>query len=113
MKLINEQIQYVEFLTPNISNIKQFYSTAFAWVFTDFGPDYTAFTGEYIDGGFTTGEAKQGSVLVILYSTDLEVTREKVIKAGGEIIKDIFDFPGGRRFEFTDPDGNRLAVWSE
>ena len=24
----------------------------------------------------------------------------------------IFAFPGGRRFQFTDPDGYELAVWS-
>jgi predicted enzyme related to lactoylglutathione lyase len=25
----------------------------------------------------------------------------------------VFSFPGGRRFHFTDPNGNELAVWSE
>jgi predicted enzyme related to lactoylglutathione lyase len=28
-------------------------------------------------------------------------------------VKPIFAFPGGRRFHFTDPAGNELAVWSE
>lgn len=113
MKFIHEQIQYIEFCSPDVGKIKQFYINAFEWVFTDYGPDYTAFAGTCVDGGFTAGEAKPGSVLVILYSDDLEATLDKVIKAGGKITKDIFSFPGGRRFEFTDPDGNRLAVWSE
>jgi len=43
----------------------------------------------------------------------LESTRDRVIKNGGRIHKDIFDFPGGRRFQFFDPHGNELAVWSE
>ena len=50
---------------------------------------------------------------LILYSSDLEATRDKVLAAGGTIVKDIFSFPGGRRFQFTDPDGYELAVWSE
>lgn len=24
-----------------------------------------------------------------------------------------FSFPGGRRFHFTDPSGNELAVWTD
>jgi hypothetical protein len=36
-----------------------------------------------------------------------------VVKAGGEISKPIFDFPGGKRFHFCDPNWNELAVWSE
>lgn len=32
---------------------------------------------------------------------------------GGNIVKPIFAFPGGRRFHFTDPSGNEYAVWSD
>jgi hypothetical protein len=39
--------------------------------------------------------------------------KEKIIESGGNISKDIFSFPGGRRFHFLDPDGNELAVWSD
>lgn len=35
-----------------------------------------------------------------------------VREAGGTITQDIFDFSGGRRFHFTEPSGNELAVWS-
>jgi hypothetical protein len=31
----------------------------------------------------------------------------------GRIVKEPFSFPGGRRFHFSDPSGNELAVWSE
>jgi len=51
--------------------------------------------------------------LVIIYANDLEKTRDTVVANGGTIIKDIFSFPGGRRFQFADPNGNELAVWSE
>lgn len=113
MKFQHEQIQYIEFLSMDLESIKKFYSKAFGWEFTDFGPEYTAFAGEYVGGGFAKGEPKQGSVLVVLYSGRLEETLEKVKEVQGEIVKEIFEFPGGKRFEFTDPDGNRLAVWSD
>ena len=112
-KLKHEQIQYIEFLSGDVDKAKDFYTKCFGWRFTDYGPDYTAFEGEYVDGGFTTGEPVNGTVLVILYSSELEATRDKVLAAGGKIVRDIFSFPGGRRFQFTDPDGYELAVWSE
>jgi len=112
-KLKDSQIQYIEFLSPDLKNISEFYRKAFGWSFTDYGPEYTAFEGDYVDGGFTLGETKRGSILVILYTKDLEATLAKVVSAGGFIAKKIFSFPGGRRFHFTDPDGNELAVWSD
>ena len=112
-KLKHEQIQYVEFLSKDIARAKNFYTTCFGWKFTDYGDEYCAFEGDYVDGGFTIGEPVNGSILVILYSEDIESSRDKVIRAGGTIVKDIFSFPGGKRFQFTDPDGYELAVWSE
>jgi len=111
-KLKHEQVQYIEFLSKDLSRAKEFYTKSFGWKFTDYGPDYTAFEGAYVDGGFTSGKPVKGSVLVILYSNDLEATLQKVVAAGGTIVKDIFSFPGGRRFHFTDMDGYELAVWS-
>lgn len=111
-KLKHEQIQYLEFLSKDLERAKEFYSKSFGWKFTDYGPDYTAFEGDYVDGGFTTGKPVKGTVLVILYSDDLEATQQKVKAAGGKIVKDIFSFPGGRRFHFSDPNGYELAVWS-
>ncbi|HVI46066.1 MAG TPA: VOC family protein [Chitinophaga sp.] len=111
-KLKHEQVQYIEFLSKDIQRARKFYAESFGWKFTDYGPDYTAFEGEYVDGGFTSGKPVKGTILVVLYSTDLEATQQKVIAAGGVITKEIFSFPGGRRFQFTDPDGYELAVWS-
>ncbi len=111
-KLINNQVQYIEFITENIERSKSFYRNSFDWHFTDYGPDYTAFEGKYVDGGFTTGTPKNGSILIVMYSENLEACKEKIIQNGGEIVKDIFSFPGGRRFQFKDLDGYELAVWS-
>lgn len=113
MKLKHEQIQYIEFLSTDLAKAKKFYTAAFGWRFTDYGPGYTAFDGDFVDGGFTLGTPSRGSVLVILYSENLEQTRQKVVDAGGKIERDIFAFPGGRRFQFLDLDGYELAVWAD
>lgn len=112
-KLRHEQVQYLEFLSQNIARAKEFYTKSFGWKFTDYGPEYTSFEGDYIDGGFTIGRPVNGSILVILYSENILSTQNKVIKAGGTIVKEIFQFPGGKRFHFQDLDGYELAVWSE
>lgn len=112
-KLIHEQIQYIEFISKDIEQAKNFYSKCFDWKFTDYGPEYTSFEGKYVDGGFTSGQPINGSILIVLYSEDIESTKNKIIKAGGTVVKDIFSFPGGKRFQFKDPDGYELAVWTE
>jgi predicted enzyme related to lactoylglutathione lyase len=94
---------------------KRFYKEAFDWRFKDYGP---AYAGIQKQGGEAGGlrldpKVSPGGPLVILYSNDLESTIMKVRKAGGRITKDPYDFPGGRRFQFTDPSGNELAVWSD
>ena len=112
-KLQHQQVQYIEFLSKDIARAKAFYTNSFDWTFTDYGPTYTAFEGDYVDGGFTAGDPVKGTVLVILYSEDIETTKDRIVKAGGTIIKDTFNFPGGKRFHFTDPDGYELADWSK
>lgn len=108
------KINYIEFPAENLTEVKKFYSRTFEWKFTDYGPDYTAFTDGSMDGGFTKGQvAKDSGPLVILYSEQLGETLNRVEKNGGTIVKAIFDFPGGRRFHFKDPAGNQLAVWSD
>ena len=57
--------------------------------------------------------AVRGGPLVILFSHELEASQRAVVDAGGEITKEIVSFPGGRRFQFVDPAGNELAVWSD
>ena len=113
----HEKINYVEFPAKNIQKTKIFFSKAFGWSFTDYGPDYTAFENEGLNGGFYHSElsssAIHGSALIVFFSQALEETQEKITQAGGTIIQEIFTFPGGRRFHFTDPNGNEYAVWSD
>ena len=96
-----------------LDRLKAFYSAAFSWSFTDYGPTYSAFS-EGLDGGFQAdSDEAPGKPLPVLYSPDLEDTLDAVESAGGTIVRQIFPFPGGRRFHFVDPAGNELAVWGE
>ena len=106
-------LNYIEFSADNLEEIKKFYSASFGWKFTDFGPDYTAFNDGSLEGGFEKGKVTKGGPLVIIYSDNLESSIKVLINNGGTISKDIFKFPGGRRFHFNDPAGNQLAIWSE
>lgn len=113
----HEKINYVEFPAKDLEATKTFFSHAFDWSFTDFGPEYTAFANEGLDGGFFKSDlsvsTNNGSALIVFYSADLEQTLSKIESAGGSVIKPIFSFPGGRRFHFTDPNDNEYAVWSD
>jgi hypothetical protein len=116
----NLQIDYIEFPATDIEATKRFYSQVFGWTFQDYGPDYTSFHDGRLAGGFNTGSlpagdggAKTRGTLVVIYASSLEETYAKVTQAGGKIVRETFGFPGGRRFHFSDPNGNELSVWSE
>ncbi len=114
---VHEKINYVEFPAQDIAATKKFFSKVFGWVFTDYGPEYVAFGNAGLAGGFFKSDlsvsTQTGSALIVFYSTNLENTLEKIQRANGLVIRPIFDFPGGRRFHFSDPNGNEFAVWSD
>jgi predicted enzyme related to lactoylglutathione lyase len=113
----HEKINYLEFPAKDLQATKAFFTSAFAWTFADYGPEYCAFSGQGLDGGFYQAElaasVANGSALVVFYSERLEETQDKIENAGGRIVKPIFSFPGGRRFHFVEPSGNEFAVWSD
>lgn len=113
----HEKIDYIELPANDFAANKLFFEKAFAWQFEDFGDDYTAFSDQGLDGGFYKSDLKSttanGSALVVFLSNDLEATLDKVTACGGTIVQEIFSFPGGRRFHFSDPCGNEYAVWTK
>lgn len=113
----NMKIDYIEFPASDLGAVEKFYSTVFNWTFESYGPEYLAFKEGRLDGGFYRSEKcsleENGGALVIFYAEDLEGAERAVVEAGGKILKPIFSFPGGRRFQFTDPAGNELAVWTD
>jgi predicted enzyme related to lactoylglutathione lyase len=113
----HEKINYIEFPAKDINATKSFFTEVFGWSFVDYGPEYSAFSNEGIDGGFFKSNlsisTESGSALIVFYSSGLEKTQAKIQSAGGSIIRPICSFPGGRRFHFSDPNGNEFAVWSD
>jgi predicted enzyme related to lactoylglutathione lyase len=119
MNATHHKVNYIEFHATDIARAKQFYGAAFGWAFEDWGPEYISFSAlsAGMNGGLmlakdgrTTGI---GEPLVVLYSADLKATEAAILNAGGSIVIPTFEFPGGRRFHFSDGVGNVLAVWSE
>ena len=48
----HEKLDYVEFPAADLEATREFFSRAFGWTFEEYGPDYCAFAGEGLDGGF-------------------------------------------------------------
>ncbi|MFK8068024.1 MAG: VOC family protein [Gammaproteobacteria bacterium] len=113
----HEKINYIELHASDFEATKLFFNSVFGWIFTDYGPDYMAFSNAGMEGGFFKSDlassAQKGSALIVFYSDNLEQTQVKVENAKGSITQSIFSFPGGRRFHFADPNGNEFAVWSD
>lgn len=109
----NVPIDYIEFDSEDLAASRSFFATAFGWRFTDYGPDYLGIEDQKLDGGVSRAEGARKAPLVILKTPDLDAVEAAVRAAGGEITRQQFDFPGGRRFHFREPGGNEMAVWSE
>ena len=110
----HNHIDLIEFPVKSVEQLKrtkEFFSNVFSWKYTDWGNDYS----DTSDSGTNSGLNADGGAsmpLTVIYSDDLEKTKELVVRHGGKIIVDTYSFPGGKRFHFTEPSGNELAVWS-
>lgn len=110
----DRRIDYIELPVTDVGRAKRFYSEAFGWTFKDFGDDYSSFKDGRLAGGLRKEDhVVSGGPLVVLYTVKLEAMEEKIKTLGGVVVKETFEFPGGRRFHFADPEGNELAVWSD
>lgn len=117
------RIDYIEFATRDMIAAKTFLSAAFGWSFTDYGPEYSSFSDGRLSGGLRPDPTSptpaappavsSSNPLVILFSANLEAALARVSAAAGVITVAPFEFPGGRRFEFTAPGGLAFAVWSD
>lgn len=105
------KIDYLEFSSPDLPATRAFFAEAFGWSFNDYGPAYQELADAGVSGGIAAGPL--APPLVILRSDDLEAALDRVTQAGAQITRPIFDFPGGRRFQFREPGGTEMAVWSD
>ncbi len=103
--------RYFEIRAEDLNASKEFYSAVFDMKFTDYGPEYAAVEGGPVDIGFGVGDHFSAAPIPGWESDDLEASYQAVQAAGGRIVKEIFAFPGGRRFQFLDPAGNELIIY--
>lgn len=110
-------IDYVELAVGDVEQAKAFYSTALGWSFNDYGPDYAGIQdptrpGEEFGGLKPAPVATRGEgVLALARTDDVEAALASVLEAGGRIVVELHEYPGGRRFTFADPWGNILGVY--
>jgi len=110
----DRRIDYIELAATDVAAMKAFYAGVFGWKMQDWGEDYASFEDGRLAGGFRlVDKVARGGPPVVIYAVDLEATEAAVRAHGGVVVQGIFSFPGGRRFHFTDPAGNELAVWSD
>lgn len=110
-------IDFIELPSRSVATLeetKAFFASAFGWTFQSWGDDYADIRGAGIGCGINADpEHRPSAPLVVIYTDDLERLRRQITEAGGEIVRDTFTFPGGRRFHFREPSGNVLAIWSD
>lgn len=104
------RLNYVELPVKDVAAAKSFYESVFGWSLTQFGPTYAATVTGDTDVGLQGDETEATEApLPVIEVDDLESALEAVTSAGGKIVRPIFAFPGGRRFQFLDPAGNEMA----
>ena len=117
MPQTHHTIDYIEIPARDLEASRAFYAAAFGWTYNDYGPGYAGIRradGDGEVGGLagTDGDIATGTLLVLLYSDDLDATADAIRAAGGSIVQEPYEFPGGRRLHFADPSGNELGVWA-
>ena len=106
-------LDYLELPVRSTENEREFYEQAFGWKFTEYGPNYAAHEDapcQLALNGVQEGHRPK-TILPVIRVEVIENARDAVIAAGGTITLDIFAFPGGRRFHFTDPEGLELGCY--
>jgi len=111
----NNKIDYIEFPASSIKQLgrtKTFFNTVFGWEYKEWGDDYIDTKDSGVSSGVSADNPSKAP-LPVVRTQDIEMMYNRVKSAGGVITREIFVFPGGRRFHFREPGGSELAVWSE
>lgn len=110
-------IDYIEMPSRDLEATEKFFTALLGWSFTHHGTDYIAFDDGRMTGGFFDSEdnwmSSSTCPLIVFYSENLEESRAEVVRYGAKITREIFEFPGGRRFAFCAPGTGEFAIWSD
>jgi predicted enzyme related to lactoylglutathione lyase len=108
------RLDYLELPASSIDESARFYEAVFGWTLSRFGPTYAATTTGDTDVGLQAYSSEASKApLAVIQVDDIAAAAAAVEAAGGDIIRPVYSFPGGRRFHFRDPSGNELAAWSK
>lgn len=111
--MYSSPITYIEIPSRNLAASKTFFQQVFGWMYKDLNSEYCYITNAGTPCAFyRSTKITQSGVLLVLQVPHLETAQANVIAAGGQIIKPIFNLPGGQRFHFVDVSGNELGVWA-
>jgi predicted enzyme related to lactoylglutathione lyase len=122
--MATHQVVHIELPSRNYKESDEFYAQVFGWKITvDNNFNYHQFeAGPGPGGGFvsTTEAGPDGNVqgevgkpLIYLNSEDIDADLAKVVQHGGKVITPKGEIPGIGWFGFfTDPTGNRLALYT-
>jgi uncharacterized protein len=104
-------IDYFELPTSSTATSRGFFSAAFGWSFTEYGPGYSEFADAGLIGGLNAEDEGVAVPFVGIRTDDIAAAVRAVEAAGGTITKSIYDYPGGQRFFFREPGGAVLMVY--
>lgn len=108
------RIDYIEIPVTDLDKSREFFGQLFGWEFQEWGPDYYSFNDGRLDGGLRRSEepAPASGVLLVFYTEDIDRDYARVKQLGATISQEVIEFPGGKRFHFTDPVGTEFAMWT-
>ncbi len=108
-------IIHVEIPATNRESSVKFYRDVFGWDSSDMpNIPYPMFTAGDVTGGLPDVNAmyKPGDVTIHVDTEDIEADLKNIEAAGGKSTTGVIDLgPGGKVAFFTDPTGNRLALF--
>ena len=110
-------IDYVEFAVDDLDRAKAFYAKELDWAFNDYGGEYAGIKHptrpDHEFGGLNPHPAtsRGDGVVPLARTADADASLASVLAAGGRIVVELNEYPGGRRFMFADPWGNILGIY--
>jgi hypothetical protein len=107
---------HIEIPVKNPQQDSKFYEELFGWKMQHVPPpmDYTMFETGNVGGGFPKFDEsyQAGSVVVYIQSEDIDADLKRIEEKGGKTVMPCMEVKGwGWLAMFTDPSGNRLALW--
>jgi hypothetical protein len=109
-------IEHIEIPAKGRAELAKFYAEMFGWeIESNEEMHYTLWEAGNLNGGFTDvddGMYKPGDVVIYIESDDIEADLKKIAAMGGKTVHEKMEIPGVGWFAmFTDPTGNRMALF--